>query len=97
VADPLAKLESAVKKLAADMGDVRREIGDLRGEMKDMRGELNDVHGELSELKKGVDQIQRTQVALTDAMTRAIKELGVGKSLEVRVSRLESAVFGTKH
>lgn len=90
MADRLEKLEVAVKKLAADMSQVRGDVGELREEMGELREDMGDI-------KKGVFEIQRTQGALTDAMTKAIKSLGMSKTLEIRVDRLESAVFGAKH
>jgi hypothetical protein len=51
----------------------------------------------LEEIAASVKQISKTQIALTNAMTTAIKQLGVDKTLELRVKRLEDAVFGAKH
>lgn len=97
VADPIEKLEAAVKKLATDMGDVRKELR----EHSDTLHEHSDIlheHGEvLDEIVTSVKQIQKTQSALTNAMTTAIKQLGTDKSLEIRVRRLEDMIFSNKH
>src|SRR5438874_1314792 len=103
MADPIEKLEAAVKKLATDMAEVRGEMGELRGEMGELRGEMgelrNEVSKDITELRESqgeiltiVKGIQRTQTALTSAMTSAIKELSTSKSIELRVKRLEDAV-----
>ena len=59
--------------------------------------EIFQEHGEvLDDIVTSVKQIQKTQTALTNAMTTAIKQLGTDKSLEIRVRRLEDVVFN-KH
>ena len=90
MADRLDKLENAVKKLATDMAS-------LRSEMSEMKEDLSEVKEDVSEVKDAVANIQRTQTALTSAVTQAIKELGVSKTFDVRLSRLEAEVFGSKH
>ncbi|MBX7116335.1 MAG: hypothetical protein K1X64_18565 [Myxococcaceae bacterium] len=118
MADPLEKLEAAVKKLATDMADVRKELHQhadtLRehteilqehsGILQEHSGILQEhtdilhEHSEvLDDIATSVKQIQKTQSALTNAMTTAIKQLGTDKSLEVRVRRLEDVVFSNKH
>ncbi len=90
VADPIEKLEAAVKKLATDMGDVRKELREHSDTLHE--------HGEvLDEIVTSLKQIQKTQSALTNAMTTAIKQLGTDKSLEIRVRRLEDMIFSNKH
>lgn len=94
MAGPLEKLENAVKKLATDMANLRAET---RSEFKDVRRELKS-HGErLDDVTHALTGIQQTQTALTNAVTLAIKELAVTKSFDVRLSRLEAEVFGSKH
>lgn len=89
-AGPLEKLEAVVKKLAADVGEQRKTL--------DEHGEMLAEHGEvLDEIAASVKQIQKTQTALTNAMTAGLKQLGIDKTLELRVKRLEDAVFGSKH
>ena len=89
-ADPLEKLEAAVKKLAADAAEQRKTL--------DEHSEALAEHGELLEdIASSVKQIQKTQTALTNAMTAGLKQLGIDKSLEIRVKRLGDAVFGSKH
>ena len=96
--DPMTKLENAVRKLAANMAALRKEMGDDFG---DVRTDAKALRAEVSEFKDGtleaLANIQQTQSALTSAMTQAIKEMAVSKSFEVRLSRLEAEVFGSKH
>lgn len=90
VADPLEKLGAAVKKLAADAAEIRHDSRE--------HSETLDEHSDvLQEIVASVKQIQKTQSALTNAMTSAIKQLGTDKSLEIRVRRLEDVVFSNKH
>jgi hypothetical protein len=90
MADPLEKLEAAVKKLASEMSEFRDGQDELKVDVSGMQ----DAQGDILAMLKG---IQRTQTALTTAMTSAVKELATNKTLEVRVRRLEDAVFGSKH
>lgn len=90
MADPLEKLDAAVRKLTAETAEMRTGQEELRSEVE----ELRDGQGDILAIVKG---IQKTQTALTSAMTQAIKQLGTDKSLEVRVKRLEDVVFGAKH
>src|SRR5688572_9771451 len=95
--DPLEKLEAAVRRLAADVGEQRKTLNE-HGEMLEQHGEMLEQHGEmLDDIAASVKQIAKTQGALTSAMTAAIKQLGTDKTLELRVKRLEDAVFGAKH
>ncbi|MFZ5470606.1 MAG: hypothetical protein ACOZIN_14320 [Myxococcota bacterium] len=100
----MEKLEAAVRKLTTDMSELRGEVKSLRVDQEDLRAGLEEVRTGLDEVREGQDElltavkgIQKTQFALTNAMTSAIKQLGSDKSLEVRVKRLEDAVFGSKH
>jgi hypothetical protein len=86
----LEKLEAAVKKLAADMAE-------LRGDADGLRGDFDELKDTQHETLAAVKNIQRTQTALTSAITSAIKELSTTRSLDLRLKRLEDAVFGSKH
>jgi uncharacterized coiled-coil DUF342 family protein len=111
VADALEKLEAAVKKLAADMAELRAGQDELRegqaelregqAELREGQAELREdvdgLHESVAETLAAVKNIQRTRTALTSAMTSAIKELSTSRSLDLRVKRLEDAVFGSKH
>ncbi len=94
MADRMDKLEAAVRKLAADVSELREEQHERFDAVNERFDAVND---DFEVAHAGLAGIQRTQKALTAAMTQAIKQLGVGKSLEVRVKRLEDAVFGSKH
>ncbi|MBL8953718.1 MAG: hypothetical protein JNK82_23285 [Myxococcaceae bacterium] len=103
-ADRLDKLEAAVRRLAADVGDQQKTLGShtetlaQHTETLAQHTETLAQHTEtLDEISTSVKQIAKTQVALTNAMTTAIKQLGIDKTLELRVKRLEDAVFGAKH
>jgi hypothetical protein len=76
-------------------------MSDMKGEFSDMKGEISDMKGEITELREdtkgALTNIQRTQTALTSAVTQALKELGVTRTFDVRLSRLEAEVFGSKH
>lgn len=93
----LEKLEAAVRKLGVDMGEVRGELKDLREGAEELREGQVELREGQTELLVAVKGIQKTQTALTNAMTSAMKQLGTDKSLELRVKRLEDVVFGSKH
>ncbi len=97
MADPLEKLEAAVKKLAADMAGLRGDVDSLKEGQAELQDDVASLKEGQAELLAGVKNIQRTQTALTSAMTSAIKELSTTRSMELRVKRLEDAVFGSKH
>lgn len=93
MADRIDKLEAAVRKLAQDVGEMKRDYA-TREDLSIFREEmLEGFEGISKELKEQ----RRVTAALTDAMTQAVKQLAVGKSIEVRVARLEAVVFGSKH
>lgn len=83
------KVESAVKKVAVDVADVKRDMKTFRAEQQAMRDSIN-------ELGKLVREISTTQIALTNTVAQAVTQLALGKTVEARVQRLEDAVFGTK-
>lgn len=91
VADRIDRLETLVKKLAADIGEVRSE----------MRSEFRATNKRVDEgfdaLEKDIRELRRIAAASVDAMTSMMKQLALDKSIEARVRRLESAVFGAKH
>lgn len=83
-----------VDRLSEDVGHLTENVGHL-SEVVDRLSE--DVESGFSALTSSVKEIQRTQAALASAMTTAVKQLSVGKTLELRMQRLEDAVFGPKH
>ena len=86
----LPKLETVLRKLAAETVRQRKTL--------DERGETLAEHGELlGKINTGVKHILRTQLALTAAMTTAIRDVAQGRSIEICVKRFEDAVFGSKH
>ena len=94
MADRTDKIEAAIKKLAIDASAHRSETKALA---KHSEARFGDLTESLKDLTESVRDIQRTQLALTNAMTGAIKQLAVDKSLELRMQRVEEAVFGPKH
>lgn len=94
MSERLDKLESAVKKLAGDVGAIR---GEQKAQSKQLN-QLGQAVGEgFGEVAASLKELQRTQSALANGMTAAMKQLAVDKSLELRMQRVEEAVFGSKH
>lgn len=54
---------------------------------------IKSVEASLDEVLASLKGIQITQTALTNALTSTLSELAMGRKLEGRVERLESAVF----
>lgn len=94
MSDRLEKLESAVKKLAGDVGEIR---GEQKAQGKQLKQLGQTVAEGFGAMATSIQEIQRTQSALANAMTAAVKQLAVDKSLELRMQRVEEAVFGPKH
>ena len=92
MAAPLEKLEAAVRKLATDIAELRdgqAELRDGQAELREgvteLREDVTQLQGTQGEILTAVKGIQRTQTALTNAMTSAIKELATSRSMELRV------------
>ena len=79
MADPLEKLEAAVKKLAAEMAEVREGQAELGEAQAEVREDLSAFGEAQTEMLAVLKNIQRTQTALTNAMTSAVKELSTSK------------------
>jgi len=94
MSDRIDKLESAVKKLAGDVGEIRTEQKAQGKRLNQLSVDMSQGFGEMA---TAIKELQRTQSVLANAMTAAMKQLAVDKSLEVRMQRLEDAVFGSKH
>lgn len=94
VADRIDRLEGLIKKLAADLGEVRSE---MRSEFRASNKRVDALVDGFEGLGKDVRELRRIAAASVDAMTSMMKQLALDKSIEARVRRLESAVFGAKH
>ena len=94
MADSSEKPEGSEKKLAKDVAELREEARAAREERRAAREEQRVA---MKALTATVLDIQRTPSALANATTAALKQLGLDKSIEIRVQRPEDPVFGPKH
>lgn len=83
-----------MKKLAVDHADHRRQTGAVERKVDTLEESMD---SQFDALRSEMQGLQKTSQAMADAMMQAIKQLGVDKSVEARVARLEAAVFGAKH
>ena len=90
VADRLDRLESSVKKLAADVGEVR-------GELRVIHRRIDGLSEAMDEGNKQLGEHGRILAALHQAATSLIRQTSTDKAVEARLRRLEAAVFGAKH
>ena len=88
------KLAAAMKRLAADQAEHRRETAAIQRQVIELETGM-DIQFEA--VKQELTKLHGTSQAMAEAMLQAIKQLGVDKSVEARVARLEAAVFGHKH
>lgn len=77
-------------RLVRDLDEFRRSA-DRATVSHDKR--IKSVEASLDEVLASLKGIQITQTALTNALTSTLSELAMGRKLEGRVERLESAVF----
>jgi septal ring factor EnvC (AmiA/AmiB activator) len=90
----LERLESSVKKLAADVGEIRNELRATNRRIDSLDEAVADG---FEKLEKDMLDVRRVLAASVDAMTSVIRQAAVDKTVETRLRRLESAVFGSKH
>lgn len=88
------RLEALIRKLAGD-------VGELRGEIKAINKRVDAVNVNLAEgfgaIAEDMAHLRKLHTASVNAMTSAMKQLALDKSIEARVRRLEDAVFDPKH
>jgi len=88
----VARISSALKKLAVEQAEHRRETRQrIEALAEGVATQFAAVDSQFDIVLRGIDAIRADHATLTNAVLRVVDELGVAKSHEERIKRLEGS------